>query len=204
MEIGRKQWFLLLSPVLVIVFQRLVAMLLNPIQSNWVWVPFVLVYWVVIFVLMKIYAARLTMKEVLKKPVGTWMWAVLAIAVGISGVSFCLENLEYYRIPGYLVAGVALAVINPFFEETYWRKLMLDGFSNKPVMVLYNSILFGLLHLFSFSVISSPNQDILIFPITVVLGIIYSLVYLKTGSLRYVIISHFLMDIFGFSALFIR
>jgi membrane protease YdiL (CAAX protease family) len=144
------------------------------------------------------------MKEVLKKPAGTWMWAVLAIAIGISGVSFCLENLEYYRIPEYLVAGVALAVINPFFEETYWRKLMLDGFSNKPMMVLYNSILFGLLHLFSFSVISSPNQDFLIFPITVVLGIIYSLVYLKTGSLRYLIISHFLMDIFGFSALFIR
>jgi len=199
-----KKWFLLFSPILIVGFQRLMAMALFPIQSNWVWVPFVLVYWLIIFIVIKIYTPQLTLREVLKKPAGSWGWALLALLVGISGVSFCLENLAYYRVPVYVAAGIALAVINPFFEETYWRKLMLDNFSNKPAMIFYNSIMFGLLHLVSFSVISSPNQDFLIFPITAVLGLVYSLVYLKTGSLRYVIISHFIMDIFGFSALFIR
>jgi membrane protease YdiL (CAAX protease family) len=202
--VQKNKWLLLASPVLIVGFLRLIAMVLYPIKSNWVWVPFVLLYWLIIFILIKIYTPHLTIREVLNKPAGSWGWALVALVVGISGISFCLNNLEYYRIPEYVTAGIILALINPFFEETYWRKLMLDNFSNKPVMVIYNSVIFGLLHLFSFSIISTPNQEFLIFPITAVLGLIYSLVYLKTGSLRYVIISHFIMDIFGFSALFIR
>ncbi len=201
---SKKQCFLLISPVLIIGIQRVIAIALFPIQSNWVWVPFVLVYWLIIFMLVKIFAPQMTLREIIKRPVGSWGWPIVALAVGLSGISFCLENLDYYTVPGYVIAGFVLALINPFFEETYWRKLMLDAFSHKSMAIFYNSTLFGLLHLFSFSVISSPNRDFLIFPITLVLGLVYSLVYLKTGSLRYVIISHFIMDIFGFSALFIR
>lgn len=201
---NKGKFFLFLSPILIIGFTRLVAQWLQPLESNWVWVPFVLIYWLLILVLVKIYAPRLTLREILVKPEGKWYWSVLAVLVGISGVSYFLESLDYYRIPEYVAAGVVLSVINPFFEETYWRKLMVDGFQNKAAMAVYNSILFGLLHWFSFSVISAPNKDFLIFPITAVAGLIWSLVYYKLRSLRFVILSHFFMDIFGFSALFIR
>ncbi len=196
---------LLLSPLAVILLLRLIAALLSRSDSVWVWVPFVLLYWAVVAIAVKLLAPPGFLKGVLGPPEGHRAWSFAAVVLGTGGVSYLFENAAYYRVPEYVAAGIVFSLINPFFEEIYWRKLFIDRFPDRPYAVaLYSSALFAVMHYLTLGLISAPNWEPVIVPITFVAGLIWSIVYVKTKSLRYVILSHLLMDLFGFTALFIR
>jgi membrane protease YdiL (CAAX protease family) len=94
-----------------------------------------------------------------------------------------------------------LGLINPFLEEFYWRGLMLDMTQTWPkwIPVLYISLFFALNHVFgiAFTSIGAGNPIFLIN--TFVLGVLFSIIYLKTKSLRWLIIGHGLADLLGLS-----
>jgi hypothetical protein len=196
---------LLLSPLIITFFLRLTATLLNRHPGSWVWVPFVLIYWLTLTVTVKLAPLSFTLKEIFRKSSGRWYWSVIVVILGLGGISYLFENAAYYRIPQYVCAGVVFSLINPVFEEVYWRKMFIDSYpQRKYVIVLYSTTLFALMHYVTLGVISAPNQEPIILPITFAAGLLWSVVYIKTKTLRYVILSHMLMDVFGFSALFIR
>lgn len=198
-----KDLLLLLSPIAIILLLRWAAMLLSGNPSNWVWVPFVLLYWLVMAVIMKV--APLSLTGIFSKSSVPWYWALIAIVMGMGGISYLFENWEYYTVPQYVLAGLVFSLVNPVMEETYWRKLFIDRYpQQRYLVVLCVSAAFALMHYFSLGIISSPNREPIILPITFVAGLLWSVVYIRTKTLRYVILSHLLMDVFGFSALFIR
>ena len=142
---------------------------------------------------------------IFQKSKGRWYWNILAIIISIGSISLVFQNIEYYKILPYLVSGIIFSLINPVLEELYWRKLLFDNIEkNWLFYLLYFNIIFALMHYFALGIISSPNREVIIIPITFFAGLIWSLIYKKTQTIKYIIIGHFIMDICGFTALFIR
>jgi len=87
-------------------------------------------------------------------------------------------------------------VINPCAEEGYWRGLLLDAVENKNkwLGVLYSSTLFMINHMWiSVMVIGARNSIASVFQF--VFGVLMSITYLKTQSLRWPLVAHFLVNL---------
>jgi membrane protease YdiL (CAAX protease family) len=94
-----------------------------------------------------------------------------------------------------------LGLVNPFLEECYWRGLMLDHTSGWSdwIRVSNISILFSLNHLWGIGVTSVGLRNPVFLINTFVLGVLFSVIYLKTKSLRWLILGHALADLLGLS-----
>jgi membrane protease YdiL (CAAX protease family) len=64
---------------------------------------------------------------------------------------------------------------------------------------LYISLFFSLNHLLGIGVTSAGGRHPVLIVNALVLGILFSVIYLKTKSLRWVIIGHALADLLGLS-----
>jgi membrane protease YdiL (CAAX protease family) len=87
-------------------------------------------------------------------------------------------------------------VINPCLEEGYWRGVLLDTGSdkNKWPVVSYSSTLFMINHMWiSIMVIGARNPMASVFQF--VFGVLMSITYLKTRSLRWPLVAHFLTNL---------
>jgi membrane protease YdiL (CAAX protease family) len=92
------------------------------------------------------------------------------------------------------------AVINPFFEEVFWRGLLLKKLPLPAVgRVLYSTAFFIISHPLMWGVFSIANRSWMTWASLAVMGVVWSVVFLKTDSLRWPLISHFMVDIFNLS-----
>jgi hypothetical protein len=97
------------------------------------------------------------------------------------------------------------AIINSAFEEAYWRGFLLDATAHFPRAygVIYSTILFTIIHPLNLGVFSKiqaydPARPMILVPfliILIMLSLGWSLLYLKTKSLRLSILSHILTDL---------
>jgi membrane protease YdiL (CAAX protease family) len=102
-----------------------------------------------------------------------------------------IPQLElYFSIPSIIL----LITIQPIGEEIFFRGFLYDKFNNlfgKKSAIIINSIMFGIAHL------SFGN----IYPaiLTFIIGIILSILVIKTDNLYSAIIAHILFNVFSFS-----
>jgi uncharacterized protein len=102
-----------------------------------------------------------------------------------------IPQLElYFSIPSIIL----LITIQPIGEEIFFRGFLLDKFNNlfgKKSAIIINSILFGVAHL------SFGN----IYPaiLTFIIGLILSILVIKTDNLYSAIIAHILFNVLSFS-----
>ena len=97
------------------------------------------------------------------------------------GIDSLLEGLQYEQIPVLLYTCIGA----PLFEELACRKLLLDRLHpyGDGFAVLASGLLFGLMH-------GNSAQFFLAFA----LGILFALVYLKTGRIVYTILLHAIIN----------
>lgn len=194
-----------ISPLILLGLLVTLASLISKSVSNWIWIVFVVIYWIILLGLIIFFSGISSLLTIFKKPDGKYYWNVLAVILSAGSIFYFFENIEYYKIIPYLVSGIIFSLINPIIEELYWRKVLLDSIKKYWLLqAVYFNILFSLIHYLALGQISSPNREIIIIPITFFAGLIWSLIFKKTGTTKYIIIGHFIMDICGFSALFIR
>ncbi|MBD3903325.1 CPBP family intramembrane metalloprotease [Chryseobacterium sp. C-2] len=95
---------------------------------------------------------------------------------------------------------ILIALINPWMEEFYWRGLLTDHTKkwNGLFSILFSSILFSLNHLV-FGIHSELFRGYEVLLSTFVMGMVWAITYKKTNSLRWVILSHFLVDFLNLS-----
>jgi len=124
---------------------------------------------------------------------------MLAIAVSLIPLPILLINWALLRPIQVWLPWLLFALINPWFEEGYWRGLLLDttatwkgGFS-----ILYTSGLFAISHPASWGVNSIANRSITVVISTFIMGAVWALVYRRTRSLRWVVVAHILVDLFN-------
>jgi membrane protease YdiL (CAAX protease family) len=97
-----------------------------------------------------------------------------------------------------MLLSILFSILNPFFEELYWRGFVLDyTFRSKLSSSIYSSILFILSHLFIWGVFSYGNRNLYLIFSLVIMSIVWCIVRIRTKSLWWCIISHFFVDLFN-------
>jgi membrane protease YdiL (CAAX protease family) len=78
------------------------------------------------------------------------LWPMVAVLIPLVLLPLqFLPNLRLLSPVWILLLTIIVALINPWFEEIYWRGLLLEMSANKPawIGILYSSVLFSSGHL---------------------------------------------------------
>jgi len=147
------------------------------------------------------YGGLESVKTWLKKPSGKFWWSVLAIFIGLIPLPLFIFHSGTLSDWTIWLPWITIALINPWIEEFYWRGLLLDFTRNWSdwSAVLYSSLLFAANHA-AFGINSEMLSGFNVIISTLIMGIVWGFVYLKTKSLRWAIFSHFIVDFLNLSA----
>jgi membrane protease YdiL (CAAX protease family) len=185
------------SPIETIILCSISAVLLYKVMGNWVFIPVFVLYWGMTFFTTIKFAGISGIKSWLQKPEGKIGWLILSIAIGFIPLQILLTNLHIISFPLILLS-IPFVLLNPFFEELYWRGFVLGfTFPSKVLSSLYSSILFILSHLFIWGVFSYGNRNYFLISSLAIMSTVWCVVRIKTKSLWWCIISHFLVDVFN-------
>ncbi len=184
------------SPILIILVGFIIALLAGNVFGVWVWVPIAIANWFLISLLIWANGGRPLVIHWLSPSEGAWYWNGLALVPVLPLLPFFIGNIHFYSEWWILLLTILLALINPWFEEAYWRGLLLDRTSEWSywVSLLYSSAFFALNHLPQGVHSVAIRYTV---PPVFVMGLVWGIVYKKTKSLRWVILGHFLVNLFA-------
>ncbi len=190
----------IISPLVVIAIGFITAFFLIPFTGEWAFIPLALIYWGTTFAVSYTCFGKESIVKLFDKPKRNVLWTVLCFAVGFIPLSIMLLNLKLLSSPVIIALWLAFAVVNPFFEEIYWRGFLLNALPfPKKVSIVYSTVLFVASHPLMWGVFSIANRSWMTWASLLLMGFVWSITYQKTNSLRWCIISHFLVDIFNLS-----
>jgi len=128
---------------------------------------------------------------------GAWGWRLQSFAPTALFIPVFLLNFRSLNLPWVISSWLAIAIIDPWLEEGYWRGLLMDSASGWPgwLIATYTTFWFGLSHPLLLGVNAKALSGFPGFLGTVFTGAIWSTVYLKTHSLRWPFLSHFMADL---------
>ena len=197
----KKNLLVVLSPFAVIGIGSLVIRLAAVYLGVWAWVPWILVYWGMIGLLVFWIGGKASIKKWWAKPTGNWFWSALAVLIGLSSLYIFASSWRVLLPLQVFIPWLIVGLLNPFLEEWYWRGLLLDYTKEWKswVSILLFSVLFSLNHLLGIGVTSIGCRHPVLIMNALVVGILYSWVYKKTKSLRWAIVGHALADLLGLS-----
>ena len=195
----------LIIPVSIILLGIIVGRFFFIFMKNWAWIPIVLFYWTAIWLVI-----YLDYKKNGKSPIDYFKGSkfklstvILSLIVGFIPLPILLKYFYLFDANYLIVFWILIAIINPFFEEIFWRGYMLDISHKIPfwIKAIVSSLLFAAAHPLTWGIFS-PNMLTLEMLISVfIMGIVWSFVYRKSKSLLLPYLSHFLVDLFNCSVL---
>jgi len=200
MKLSKKN-IVLVSPFFIIAINFIVAFLFGKIIGKWAFIPIILIEWCLFLYFIFKYTEKETRNSWLNKNKNSVSWTMLALFIGILPLPLFLMHYETLGTWQVWIPWILLALINPWIEEFYWRGLLFEYTKNwsKWTVILFTSILFALNHAV-FGVNSELNSGLTIIVSTFIMGIVWGFVYKKTGSLKWIIVAHFLVDFLNLSA----
>lgn len=195
-----KEKLVIASPFLIVFVNLLLAVVFGRLIGKWAFLPMILTGWALWLFFILRYGKTRDYKRWLGKPKGSFGWLALALVVGLIPLPVFLLHSDTLAGWSVIVPWLVLALVNPWIEEGYWRGLLLDHTRHwKPwVAILYTSTFFALNHL-AFGINSVVNSGPEVFVATLIMGVAWAAIYHYTGSLRWAIGSHFLVDFFNLS-----
>jgi hypothetical protein len=196
-----KVWTVILSPIGLIALGVSVQCLAGLAMGAWAWIPTMLVFWVAIAALILWGGQGRPAKLWLRRPRGAWLWSFLAVAVGLISVREFLSGWYVLKSPTLLALWLGFGLLNPWFEEGYWRGLLVDATSGWPkgLGVVYSTVLFALSHPLIWGVHSTALRHPAVLVGLGLVGGVWGLAYWRTGSLRWTIVGHTCANLFGLS-----
>jgi membrane protease YdiL (CAAX protease family) len=200
MKLSKKK-IVLASPFLIIAINFAIAFLFGAIIGKWAFVPIILIEWGLFLYFTFRFTQKETRQKWLQKSKGSFGWNILALFIGILPLPLFLTHYDTLNAWQVWLPWIILALFNPWIEEFYWRGLLLYYTKNWAnwAAILYTSVVFAANHAV-FGVNSKVNSGLTVIISTFIMGIVWALVYKKTHSLRWIILSHFLVDLFNLSA----
>ncbi|MCE2732889.1 MAG: CPBP family intramembrane glutamic endopeptidase [Chryseotalea sp.] len=189
------------SPILIIIVNFAIAFAAKYLIGKWAFIPMILSGWILwLFFILK-FGGWESIKVWLQKSEGSFFWPLLSVLIGFIPLPLFIFHYTSLSVWTIWLPWLTIAIVNPWIEEFYWRGLLLDftkGWS-KTMSVLYSSFLFAINHA-AFGINSELNSGLEIIISTLFMGVIWSVVYVKTKSLRWTIFAHFLVDFLGLSS----
>jgi membrane protease YdiL (CAAX protease family) len=197
---------ILASPVIIMIVGNISARIFVNLMGKWAWIGYFSVYWSMCFLFIFFAGNREDQRFWFQKSSGSRWWIILAVGIGlISFPTLLLPNIHVMNSVILVFAWLCFALINAPLEEAYWRGFLLDGTAEFPRAfgVIYSTILFTIVHPLNLGVFSKiqaydPARPMILVPfliILIILSLVWSLLYLKTKSLRLPIFSHILTDL---------
>lgn len=187
------------SPLLIIFIGFLVSFIFNKFIGSWVFIPLAIVYWGLVFYTVKLNKDKI--KESFQASKKSEKYGFLAYLPCLFCIVAFVWGLQYITLsPILIILSVLFIAINPVAEELFWRQYLLDNLPWKNWQkILYSTFLFMLSHPLMWGIFSvTIRSTIMIMPLFI-MGIVWSIVYLKTKTLRHCIIAHTLVDTLNLS-----
>ncbi|MBU3189679.1 CPBP family intramembrane metalloprotease [Clostridium bowmanii] len=188
---------ILITPIFILIFCNLVARISSFYLKEWAWTSTAVLYWSVLGFVTFATTRREEIKSWFQKSQSK-LWIVILILLGLSPFPILfIPNYSLLDSTHLVIFWLLFAPINAFFEEIYWRGLIYSTniSISKWVVLIYTTIIFAILHPLMWGVFSEPLRVPSFIGIAFLLGIMLSLGYLKTKSLKWAIFSHCLIDL---------
>ncbi len=190
-----------ISPFLLIFGCRLVEQRAGSALGVWVWVPTMLLFWGAIAVLVAYVGGRASVAAWSRwHGKGSW-WCLPAVVVGVLTLPGFIAHWRVVLRKDVLVLWLLFALVNPLFEEAYWRGLLQDATREwqGALSVAYSATLFAVSHPLIWGVRSAGLGDWRVVPVLAAVGVVWALAYRQTGSLRCSVLGHMCSNLFGLS-----
>ncbi len=198
--------FLLVSPILILLITRLgIEFSITILPPSLSWIPAFLIYYLAIFVtlliVVRIYSVPLkSMLPLALTPVPNFrlmFWGVIFPAL-LPLAAFIL-HIQEVPTP-FIFYILVFALINPLFEESFWRGCLYLIPGNNTFRTFYSAGLFSFSHYFFWDYwFKSPWVTVPAVISTFVMGILWMWFMQKQKNLLYPILSHAAVDIFNLS-----
>lgn len=189
---------ILASPIVIILLGQIAARTVWPSMGIWGWLPVTIGYWIVLFVLVIWLGGQQAVAAWLGPSKSKWYWSILALAIGILPPLPMLlpDAWQLFLKPGVWLPTLLFVAVNPWAEELYWRGLLLSTSTRgrKWPVVLYSSVLFMVNHLW-ISAVAIGARTPAASAFQLVFGLLMCMIYLRTGSLRWPLVAHFLVNL---------
>lgn len=123
--------------------------------------------------------------------------------VGIIPLSIFIKYSGLLNSGYLIILWLLVGIINPIFEEIFWRGFMLDKNENIPfwLKTLIASLLFAIAHPLTWGIFSQNMLSPEMFASVFLMGLIWSFAYRKTNSLILPYFSHLMVDLLSLSVL---
>jgi membrane protease YdiL (CAAX protease family) len=190
------------SPFALIGSGHLLQRVLGEVLGVWSWIPTMLFFWAVVAALAVTCVGRDGVRRWWRPGRSASAWSALAVLMGLLSLPQFLLHWPVLREPHVFALWLVFAAVNPWFEEGYWRGLLLDATAgwNGFVSVLYSATLFALSHPLIWGVHSVPQRSPVVLPVLLAVGLVWAVAYRRTGTLRWTVAGHACANLFGLAA----
>lgn len=185
------------SPIMVVLLGTVLARLSISFLGKWAWALTVPVYWIMMSVIIFLVSGKEKWLSWFRKPHGSKLWLVLGLVIGLSAFPLLLlPNASLLRTTLLAVLWFAFAIINGVMEESYWRGFLFTEIRGWPLWLTatYSSVLFVAIHFLMLGTFSAALFNIPFLIILIIITVALALIFIRTGSLRWPVISHILSD----------
>lgn len=189
----------ILSPVVLIGICMGAQHAFGAVLGVWAWVPTMLVFWALIAIAIRWLAGDHAIAGWLQPSRGAVFWGVLAVGAGLLSLHGFLSHWLVLGNPSILFFWLVFALVNPWFEEAYWRGLLMDSTTSwgATLSIAYSSVWFALSHPLVWGVHSTAMRQWEVIAALLFVGLVWGLVYRRTRSLRWTIAGHMLANLLG-------
>jgi membrane protease YdiL (CAAX protease family) len=187
------------SPLLLVAVGAASQHLFGRWLGVWAWAPTMLLFWALIVSIVHGLRGKAALAGWLGPARGHWLWGCLAVGMGLLSLHGFLLHWTLLLDPWVLAAWLTFALINPWLEEVYWRGLLMDATRHWGAVasVVYSSVWFAVSHPLIWGVHTTAMR---LWPVVAALlfvGLVWGLVYRRTGTLRWTIAGHMLANLLG-------
>lgn len=199
----RTKLLLALSPFALVAVGASVQFAAGRYLGAWAWVPTMLAFWLVIAFLLTQYPDPGRKRQRFERAAGSPFWSVLAVLAGLLSLHGFLSHWTLLASVPLVVAWLGFALVNPWFEESYWRGLLIDATASWGTVasLLYSSVWFAVSHPLIWGIHSLPLRKPEAIGALFFVGFLWGLAYQRTGSLRWCVVGHMLANLLGLAAL---
>lgn len=193
-----KFWLLFISPFFIILLGFLTATFFYQFIEGWAWIPLALVYWSLLGFCIYYFKDNKKLGDWFQKSKKAPFWITFTMLIGLFPLTILMMNYHLFHSVWLILYWLLFAIINPWLEEYYWRGVLFDSLLTKfPAwfVILYTTILFVISHPLMWGVFSYASQSYHLYIYLSVTGIVWAITYLKTKSLRFIVLSHCIVDI---------
>jgi CAAX protease family protein len=197
----RRRLLVVASPIALIAICRVAQYTAAPSFGRWAWLPTMVLFWACIAGLIACVGGMTQVNRWLQPARGAPVWCLLAVVVGLLPLPTFVKHWSVVRPPPILFACLVFSLVNPWFEEGYWRGLLLDATERWGGLpsVTYSAVWFAVSHPLIWGVHTVALRQWVILPALAVLGIVWAMAYRRSMSLRWPIAGHMCANLFGLS-----